>query len=195
MCGISGALRIGDGAPTTTAELQAVNDAMRLRGPDDEGAWTDGTCALGHRRLSIIDVAGGHQPQTNEDDTVHVVCNGEIYNFVELRERLRARGHTFRTRSDTEVIVHGWEEWGERVVDEIQGMFALAVWDARQKKLLLARDRFGKKPLLWFRAGDRLVFASTLTALLKHPAAPRTVDPSSLARYLAFEFVPGPQTL
>jgi len=195
MCGIAGAVSLGGGAPTTAEELRRVNDAMRLRGPDDEGTWTDGTCVLGQRRLSIIDLAGGHQPIGNEDDAVQVVCNGEIYNFVALRERLEGLGHRFRTGSDTEVIVHGWEQWGEAVVEHIDGMFALAVWDCRQRKLLLARDRFGKKPLCWFKSGDRFVFASTLTALLAHHAAPRTLDPSALARYLAFEFVPGPQSI
>jgi len=195
MCGIAGAVSLGGGAPTTAEELRRVNDAMRLRGPDDEGTWTDGTCVLGQRRLSIIDLAGGHQPIGNEDDAVQVVCNGEIYNFEALRQRLEGLGHRFRTRSDTEVIVHGWEEWGEAVVEHLDGMFALAVWDCRQRKLLLARDRFGKKPLCWFKSGDRFVFASTLTALLSHRAAPRALDPSALARYLAFEFVPGPQSI
>ena len=159
MCGISGAMEVG-GARVEGAELGPINQALRLRGPDDEGIFCDGKCALGHRRLSIIDLTGGHQPLANEDGTVLTVCNGEIYNFQELRPRLEGLGHTFRTRSDTEVIVHGYEEWGDEVVERLDGMFALAVWDAKRKRLLLARDRFGKKPLAWFREQGRFAFAS-----------------------------------
>ncbi len=194
MCGICGVVSLG-GAPVAAAELAPMNDALRLRGPDDEGIDVDGTVGLGHRRLSIIDLAGGHQPLSNEDGQVLTILNGEIYNYLSLRERLIALGHVFKTRSDTEVIAHGWEEWGEDVVEHLDGMFALAVWDRRQKKVLLARDRFGKKPLAFFKQGPRFVFASTLTALLRHPSAPRGVDEGALARYLALEFVPQPQTI
>ncbi len=194
MCGICGLVDVG-GGPIVRDELKAVNDAMRLRGPDDEGFFVDGKAGLGHRRLSIIDLTTGHQPLTNEDGAVQVICNGEIYNFVELRERLTALGHAFKTKSDCEVIAHGYEEWGDDVVHHIDGMFALAVWDARRRRLLLARDRFGKKPLAWFREGGRFGFASTVTALLKHPAAPRRIDEAALARYLALEFVPAPSTM
>ena len=194
MCGISGVVDLG-GGPVGKGELAPVNDALRLRGPDDEGYFSDGVCALGHRRLSIIDLAGGHQPMANENDTVEVVLNGEIYNFTELRPRLEALGHKFATRSDTEVIVHGYEEWGEDVVNHLDGMFAFALWDRTRRRLLIARDRFGKKPLYWFRVPGRFAFASTLAALLKHPAAPRAIDPDQLARYLALEFVPSPGTM
>ncbi len=194
MCGIAGVVDMG-GGPVIADELAPLCRAMRLRGPDDEGIFVDGKAGLGHRRLSIIDLGGGHQPMANEDGTVITVLNGEIYNFTELRPRLEALGHTFRTRSDTEVIVHGYEQWGDDVVRELDGMFAFAVWDQRRRRLLLARDRFGKKPLTWFHRDGRFVFASTLTALLSHPRAPRCVDELALARYLALEFVPAPQTI
>ena len=194
MCGICGVMNLG-GAPVTAEELAPMNDALRLRGPDDEGIFVDGTVGLGHRRLSIIDLAGGHQPMANEDGEVQVVLNGEIYNFKELRDELLAAGHQFKTASDTEVVVHGYEQWGDEVVSKLDGMFAFGVWDRRRRRLLLGRDRFGKKPLLYFKDGHRFVFASTLTALLRHPLAPRAIDPVSLARYLALEFVPGPQSI
>jgi asparagine synthase (glutamine-hydrolysing) len=194
MCGICGVVNLG-GAPVRAEELGPMNDALRLRGPDDAGVLVDDLVGLGHRRLSIIDLVSGHQPLGNEDGSVQCVFNGEIYNFPELRPRLEALGHVFATQSDTEVIVHGWEEWGERLVEEIDGMFALAVWDKRQRKLFLARDRFGKKPFVYFKQGHRFAFASTLTALLQHPAAPRSVDEEALARYLALEFIPEPQSI
>jgi asparagine synthase (glutamine-hydrolysing) len=194
MCGICGLVDLGAG-PVAEDELRPVNEALRLRGPDDEGFFVEARAGLGHRRLSIIDLTGGHQPMANEDGQVLTVVNGEIYNFVELRSRLEALGHRFQTRSDTEVLIHGYEAWGDDVVHELDGMFAFAVWDRRLRRLLLARDRFGKKPLCWFRAGGRFGFASTITALLRHPASPRAIDPVALARYLALEFVPAPSSI
>lgn len=194
MCGISGALALG-GSSIAVDELVPVNDAMRLRGPDDAGFFCDGRVALGHRRLSIIDLSGGHQPMSTADDRLHIVFNGEIYNFAALRDELVARGYVFRTKSDTEVILHGYDAWGDAVVDHIDGMFAFALWDAPKRRMLLARDRFGKKPLFFFETPRRFVFASTLSALLQHPEAPRKISSTSLARYLWLEFAPIPDSM
>jgi len=168
---------------------------MVHRGPDDEGtAQVDGV-TIGVRRLSIIDVEGGHQPITNEDGTVWVVQNGEIYNHLELRDELAAHGHVFATRSDTEVLVHAYEEWGQEMVARLNGMFAFAVHDRRAGVLFLARDRMGIKPLYWAWDGPRLVFASELKALLREPNLRRGVDPVALDAYLACEYVPPPATI
>jgi len=194
MCGIAGVIDVG-GGPVVAADVAPMADALQLRGPDDEGIFCDGVAALGHRRLSIIDLEGGHQPMADEAGHAVVVFNGEIYNFVSLRERLVGLGHRFRTRSDTEVIVRGYLAWGEAVVEALDGMFAFALWDARARRLMLARDRFGKKPLYYAHAGGRFAFASTVTALMRHPATPRRIDPEALARYLALEYVPGPGSI
>ncbi len=150
---------------------------------------------LGNRRLSIIDVAGGHQPIGNEDGTIWVVQNGEIYNFQELRARLEASGHKFATHSDTEILVHMYEEMGDEFVRELDGMFALALWDDRRKRLLLARDRFGKKPLLYAEAGGRLSFGSEFQAMLADPAIRRDIDYDALDEYLSFMSIPPPLTI
>ncbi len=195
MCGIAG-LAFRDGArPSSRAYLQTMCDVMRHRGPNDEGFWTGPGAGLGMRRLSIIDLAGGHQPISNEDNTIHVILNGEIYNFQELRPQLEAKGHTFRTNSDTEAIVHLYEEYGERCVESLRGMFALAVWDEKRKRLLLARDRLGKKPLHYAVLGDRLLFASEMKSILVHRDMPREVDPIALDQFMTFEYVPGERTL
>jgi asparagine synthase (glutamine-hydrolysing) len=169
-------------------------DALRHRGPDDSGLLVEGPLALGMRRLSIIDLGGGHQPIGNEDGSVQIVFNGEIYNHRVLREELLSRGHTFRTRSDTEVIVHGYEEFGTAVLDRLNGMFGFALWDARSRRLFLARDRIGIKPLYYSLTGDGLVFASELKSLLLHPGIDRTLDRDALSQYLAWEYIPSPRT-
>jgi asparagine synthase (glutamine-hydrolysing) len=169
--------------------------AMAHRGPDDEGLVTNDQVALGMRRLSIIDIDGGHQPMANEDSNIWVVQNGEIYNHLELRQQLIAYGHVFRTQSDTEVLVHGYEQWGEGMVERLNGMFAFAVHDRRAGVVFLARDRMGIKPLHYATDGDRLVFASELKAVLRDPALRRGVDPVALDEYLAYEFVPSPRTI
>jgi asparagine synthase (glutamine-hydrolysing) len=169
--------------------------ALVHRGPDDEGSVSLDGVTLGMRRLSIIDIEGGHQPMTNEDSTVWVIQNGEIYNHLELRELLLAAGHTFNTQSDTEVLVHGYEEWGEAVVERLNGMFAFAVLDRRRGAVLLARDRMGIKPLHYAIDGKRLVFASELKALLRDPALRREIDPAALDQYLAHEFIPSPASI
>jgi len=170
--------------------------ALVKRGPDGEGYYEKGPIALGHRRLSIIDLKTGDQPLFAEGGAVAGVINGEIYNFRRLREQLRVRGHTFATASDSEVVVAGYAEWGVDMLDHIEGQFALAVWDARDQTLLLARDRMGEKPLYWSRldSGD-LVFASALRALLRHPQVARQIDPRALARYLVYEYVPAPMSM
>ncbi len=205
MCGIAGVVHF-DGAPIPRGLIERMGGAIRHRGPDDAGAITlpieeaagssRARVALGNQRLSIIDVAGGHQPIANEDGTVWTVLNGEIYNFVELREELRARGHRFATRSDTEVIVHAYEQWGsDGFVEHLDGMFALAVWDARAERLMLARDRFGKKPLLYFDDGTRLAFASEFQALLCVPGLPLDIDTEALGTYLSYMAISAPRTI
>ena len=193
MCGICG---VAGGDPTRGRELvQRMCDAMAHRGPDDEGSVQLDRVTLGMRRLSIIDLAGGHQPIHNEDSTVWVVQNGEIYNHLELREQLSAAGHRFATQSDTEVLAHGYEEWGEQMVERLNGMFAFAVLDRPGAKLFLARDRMGIKPLHYAIEGERLVFASEMKALVRDPALRRGIDPVALDEYLAYEFVPSPRSI
>src|SRR6476646_6496578 len=170
MCGLAGILDL-TGAPD--ADRAGVLDAMTRtlihRGPDDEGRFADEHIALGHRRLSIIDVEHGRQPIDNEDGSVWVVLNGEIYNYRDLRALLQTKGHAFKTRTDTETIVHAYEEWGAGCVERLRGMFAFALWDRRRRQLLLARDRIGKKPLHYATVGNRFIFASELKALLAFP--------------------------
>jgi asparagine synthase (glutamine-hydrolysing) len=195
MCGIAG---LHDGDPRGVADeplVHAMLDTIVHRGPDDWGVHADGPVAFGVRRLSIIDVAGGHQPIANEDGTVVVAYNGEIYNYRELRERLRRSGHTLRTRADTEVIAHLYEELGDDCVHELDGMFGFALWDARRRRLLLVRDRLGIKPLYWARAGGQLVFGSEIKALLQHPGLRARLDQDALAAFLLLKYVPAPQTM
>lgn len=201
MCGIAGIVQF-DGAPVSRAVLEAMCAALEHRGPDDRGIVClpdDGparaAAGLGSQRLSIIDIAGGHQPIANEDESIWTVLNGEIYNFADLRTRLEGGGHRFATRSDTEVIVHAYEQWGDACVEHFDGMFALAVWDAPRERLLLARDRFGKKPLVYYDTGERLVFASELQALMRVPDLPRDIDVEALGAYLAYMAIPAPQTI
>jgi asparagine synthase (glutamine-hydrolysing) len=194
VCGIAGAID-ATGAALDPAAMAAMGDALRARGPDDAGSYTDGVAHLEHRRLAIIDLARGRQPMATADGQLVVVHNGEIYNFRELRARLEALGHAFTSDSDTEVLLHGYRAYGRGLVDEIDGMFAFALWDVRARRLLLARDRFGKKPLYFFHDGRRLLFASTLAALLEHPLVPRALDPGALAEYLALEHVVAPRTI
>ncbi len=170
-------------------------ETLRHRGPDSEGLYVDAFFALGVRRLSIIDPETGDQPISNEAGTVWGALNGEIYNFQPLRAHLQRLGHRFRTRSDTEVLVHAYETWGEDCVHHFDGMFALAVWDVGQRTLLLARDRMGEKPLHYYAGSDAFVFGSELRALLEHPAVPRELNLESLARYLTFEHVPAPHSI
>jgi asparagine synthase (glutamine-hydrolysing) len=173
-----------------------MNNAQIHRGPDEEGIHIEPGLGLGHRRLSIIDLSTGQQPLFNEDNSVVVVYNGEIYNFVELTTELRDRGHIFRTRSDTEVIVHAWEEWGENCVKRFRGMFAFAVWDVNKETLFLARDRLGIKPLYYAALPNgQVIFASELKALLVHPDLPREISPPAVEDYFAYGYVPDPRAI
>lgn len=175
--------------------LKAMGDAIAHRGPDAEGFWSEPGIGLVHRRLSIIDLASGDQPIGNEDGSIQVVFNGEIYNFQELRSGLEARGHRFRTRSDTEVLVHLYEEQGEQLVEQLRGMFAFALWDCQRRRLVLGRDRLGIKPLYVYRDADKLLFGSELKAILAHPGVARDLDPAALEEYLAFGMVCGSSSI
>ena len=196
MCGLTGYMDLWGRAEPDPGLLAAMNRTQVHRGPDEEGEHVEPGLALGHRRLSIIDLAGGHQPMANEDGSVLTVYNGEIYNHRELAAELQRRGHRFRTRCDTEVIVHAWEEWGEGCVRRLRGMFAFAVWDRRRQTLFLARDRPGIKPLHYaILPGGRLLFGSELKSLLACPDLPRDLDPEAVEEYFAFGYVPDPKTI
>ena len=187
MCGIAGVLH-ADGAPASPVLVARMTESMRHRGPDGDGVWTDGPCALGHRRLSIIDLSSAAaEPMPGEDGTTVLSFNGEVYNFRELRVELEALGHVFRSRTDAEVVVHGYEAWGDAVVSRLNGMFAFAVWDGRARRLFLARDRYGIKPLYWNWDGRRLVFGSEIKAILAHGDVRRAVSPAALVEYFTFQ--------
>jgi asparagine synthase (glutamine-hydrolysing) len=196
VCGFVGIFDPRGRAPIDRVLLAGMNRTQRHRGPDGEGMHAAPGIGLAHTRLAIIDLATGAQPMFNEDGSVVVVYNGEIYNFRDLRDALGARGHRFRSASDTEVIVHAWEEWGDACVTHFRGMFAFALWDEPRKTLFLARDRLGIKPLHYAILPDgQLVFASELKALLAHPALPRRIDPCAIEDYLAYGYVPDPKTI
>ena len=190
MCGIVG--KVDFAGPVASSVIEAMSAAITHRGPDSCGVWCGDCVALGMRRLAIIDVSGGDQPIFNEDGSVAVVLNGEIYNFAALRADLIKRGHRFSTECDTEVLVHLYEEYGERLVQHLRGMFAFAIWDRRKRLLLLARDRVGKKPLFVARRGSKIWFASEMMALLQDPEVSRMPDPRAIASYLTFQYVPHP---
>ena len=194
MCGIAGVLSF-DGRPVDEADLVMMTDALLHRGPDDGGCFTDGAFGFGNRRLSIIDLAGGHQPMSNEAETVWAVQNGEIYNFPELRRELEARGYRFRTSSDTEAILAAYEVWGVPGIERLRGMFALAIWDTTARRLVLARDQVGIKPLYYYRDGHTLLFASEIRALLVDARVPRQLSLASMDRFLSFYYVPGEETI
>lgn len=205
MCGIAGVADLA-GRPIAESLILQMCERLVHRGPDERGVAcfprdarvprdAGATAALGIQRLSIIDVQGGHQPIANDDGTIWTILNGEIYNFQELREGLERRGHRFATRSDTEVIVHLYEDEGEAFVSRLDGMFALAVWDERAQRLLLARDRFGKKPLLYAETGGRLIFASEFQALMSDESIPRDLDPAALDYYLTYMAIPAPLSI
>jgi asparagine synthase (glutamine-hydrolysing) len=191
MCGIAGIVRV-DAAPVNAVQLQLMTDRLAHRGPDGAGIFTDGPVGLGHRRLSIIDLNGGRQPLANEDGKVHVTFNGEIYNYRDLQRQLESFGHQFRTSSDTEVLVHAWEQWGTDCVNHLRGMFAFAIWDARQQQLFLARDRVGIKPLLYSWQKGYLAFASEMQALIALPGFEATVDVQAIDQYLHYQYIPAP---
>ena len=189
MCGIAGFINLND-APPQESVLRSMLQPMVCRGPDGEGVKIVGQTALGHRRLSIIDLAGGAQPLANEDETVWVTFNGEIFNYRELRRELVSRGHRFKTESDTETLVHLYEEYGSGLTEHLDGFFAFAIYDVKNQKLLLVRDRAGIKPLFYFRAAGTLVFASTVSALERHPDFPSEYDPQALWDFLSLQYIP-----
>jgi asparagine synthase (glutamine-hydrolysing) len=195
MCGIAGVLYRDDRRPVEISTLEAMAGRLAHRGPDAAGYWHDTGVALAHRRLSIIDLAGGGQPLANEDGSLVVVLNGEIYNHATLRDELRRRGHTFRSRSDTEVLVHLYEEHGDALIDRLRGMFAFALWDHRRRRLLLARDRVGIKPLYFYRDAEKLVFGSEIKAILEHPGVSRDIHLGALEQYLGFGCTWGAQSI
>jgi asparagine synthase (glutamine-hydrolysing) len=194
MCGIAGIALFDPSATVDPERLRAMGDAIRHRGPDDEGVYVGGPVGLVSRRLSIVDVAGGHMPIANEDGTIRIVFNGEIYNHPQLRAQLERRGHRYRTRSDTETILHLYEDEGERCVERLQGMFAFAIWDSRMRRLLLARDRLGIKPLYYALAGGALTFGSEIKAVLASGRMVPRFNEAVLPEFLATRFVAGDET-
>lgn len=194
MCGIHGIYQL-DASRANPDWLARMGAVTTHRGPDDGGAHADGRCVIGMRRLSIIDLSGGHQPIANADASLVVVCNGEIYNFRELRSELESHGHHFRTESDSEVVLHGYAQWGERFVERLNGMFGFALWDRQRQTLLVGRDRLGIKPIYWLNDGKRFAFASEAKALLELPGVARSVDPTALAAYLELGYVPSPLSI
>jgi asparagine synthase (glutamine-hydrolysing) len=199
MCGITGIADLG--GPVRPEVLMRMANTLRHRGPDDEGYYIPAPAAggaaigLGFRRLAIIDLGGGRQPMSNEDGSIWIVCNGEIYNHADLRPALEAKGHTFRTHSDIEVLLHLYEEHGPDCVTKVNGMFALAIWDGKNQTLFLARDRMGKKPLYYRATPAQLIFGSEVKALLTHPDCPRDMDARNLSKYLAYEYIPSPHCI
>src|SRR6266851_2439622 len=195
MCGIVGRINADRQSRVDSAQLRAATDLLAHRGPDGEGFFLEGNVGFGHRRLAVVDLAGGAQPLCNEDGSVWVTFNGEIYNHLALRSELEAAGHRFATRSDTEVLVHGYEQWGDELTSRLRGMFAFAIWDRRRRRGLLVRDRLGIKPLYWTRAGGDLLFASEIKALFAFPDVRRALGEARVPEYLALRYVPGPYTL
>ncbi len=194
MCGIHGLLQL-DGAPASADSLRAMAQRTIHRGPDDEGAFADGPLAFGMRRLSIIDLDGGHQPLSNEDGTLWLIANGEIYNYRELRDELTAHGHRFKTGSDCETLLHLYESFGDGFLQRVNGMFAFALWDVPRQRLLIARDRLGIKPLYFWRDGRRLAFASEAKAIFALPGIRAELDLGALRSYLSLGYVPSPQSM
>ncbi|MBI5074998.1 MAG: asparagine synthase (glutamine-hydrolyzing) [Nitrospirae bacterium] len=195
MCGIVGTAWSNPAWAIDLETLVRMTSQLTHRGPDQSGTYMDRSVALGHRRLSIIGIDSGRQPIANEDDTIVIVFNGEIYNYRELKQRLKASGHRFRTDTDTEVIIHLYEEAGLGAFGQLNGMFSLAIWDSRHERLVLARDRFGKKPLFYYANNDRIVFASELKGIVELDNVPRRVDPKAIDSYLTYMYVPHPMTI
>jgi len=193
MCGIVGIVDLS--SPPERAVMEKMCRIMTHRGPDGEGYYMNDSVALGHRRLSIIDIAGGKQPMSNEDGSIWLTYNGEVYNFPELRKDLISRGHKFRTRSDTETIIHAYEEYGVNCLDKFRGMFAFGLWDQRKHLLFLARDRLGKKPLYYYHDDKKFIFASELKALYQDERLQKEVNPAALVNYLTYNYIPFPETI
>ena len=195
MCGICGQFNFQNQAPVRRGDLEAMTRSIAHRGPDDEGYFIGGPLGLGFRRLSIIDLAGGHQPMSDQEESVWVVFNGEIYNFPELKRELQSHGHIFRTNSDTEVIIHGYRQWGDEVLNRLNGMFGLAIWDVREKRLVVARDPFGIKLIYYRIEGGSLYFGSEVRPTLATTSGRTEIDTTSLNLFLRYRFTPSPYTI
>src|SRR5438445_2167794 len=195
MCGICGQYNFGNLAPVQRRDIEAMAKTLIHRGPDDEGYYITGPIGFGFRRLSIIDLAGGHQPMSDQEESVWVIFNGEIYNFLELRRELEGYGHVFRTKSDTEVIIHGYKQWGDEVLNRLNGMFGLAIWDVRLRRLVLARDPFGIKLLYYRIDGERLYFGSEIRAIRATMPDRAEIDSTSLNLFLRYRYTPSPYTI
>jgi asparagine synthase (glutamine-hydrolysing) len=195
MCGICGIVSSRLIDPSEESIHTSMRQSLMHRGPDDEGYYSDSQALLGIRRLSIIDLDTGHQPIPNEDRTIWLVFNGEIYNFQSIRTELRKKGHHFTTKTDSEVIIHAYEEYGDRCVERFTGMFAFAIWDTKRKRLLLARDQIGIKPLYYWVDHKKIIFGSELQSVVKHPEVPQEIDLISLDLFLTLEYIPGPRTI
>src|SRR5438552_1198450 len=195
MCGICGQFNFARNEPVEPETIRRMTQTMVHRGPDDEGYFISGPVGLGFRRLSIIDLAGGHQPMSDAEEKVWVILNGEIYNFKELRAELEQRGHVFRTKSDTEVIIHGYKEWGTDVLNHLNGMFGLAIWDVAKKRLVVARDAMGIKLIYYKVDRGRLTFGSEIRPILAAHGTKPAVDPIALNLFLRFRYTPSPLTI
>ena len=195
MCGICGQFNFQTQAPVRRADLEAMTKSIAHRGPDDDGYFIAGPLGLGFRRLSIIDLAGGHQPMSNQEESIWVIFNGEIYNFPELKRELQSHGHRFRTNSDTEVIIHGYKQWGDEVLNRLNGMFGLAIWDVREKRLVVARDPFGIKLIYYRIDGGSLYFGSEVRPTLATTSGKTEIDTTSLNLFLRYRFTPSPYTI
>ena len=195
MCGICGQYNFGSSGAGAASRSRAMTRSIIHRGPDDEGYYIAGPLGFGFRRLSIIDLAGGHQPMSDQEESVWVIFNGEIYNFLELKRELEGYGHVFRTKSDTEVIVHGYKQWGDDVLNRLNGMFGLAIWDVRERRLVLARDPFGIKLIYYRIDGDRLYFGSEMRAVRAAMPERPEIDPTSLNLFLRYRYTPSPYTI
>ena len=196
MCGICGKIYIDKTKRVNPHLIDRMTSVLNHRGPDDRGVYADGHVGLGHQRLSIIDLSSaGHQPMPNEDNSLRIVFNGEIYNFEEIKKDLETKGHIFRSQSDTEAIIHLYEEEGLECVRRLRGMFAFAIWDSNKQRLFCARDRAGQKPLVYAMADNSFLFASEIKSLLKDPAIKQTIHPEAIHHYLTYQYVPGPMTV
>src|ERR1019366_5792258 len=195
MCGICGQYNFGDHAPVIRRTIERMTSSIVHRGPDDEGYYLAGPVGLGFRRLSIIDLAGGHQPMSDQEKAVWVVFNGEIYNFPELRSELEGFGHVFRTTCDTEVIVHGYKQWGDEVLNRLNGMFGLAIWDTQQQRLVVARDPFGIKLIYYKINAGKLYFGSEIRAVVAATEESVDVDPIAANLFLRYRYTPSPYTM
>jgi len=194
MCGITGIIKF-NGDVAYPQQITAMNRAMSYRGPDGEGIWAEGQVCLGHLRLAIIDLTAGDQPMTDDEESLIVVFNGEIYNFQAVRTELELKGYQFQTKSDTEVLIHGFREWGRDLVLKLNGMFAFAIYDKRKRIIFIARDRLGVKPLYYFSDSSSFAFASEMGGLMASGLIDREIDQQALDLYLHYQYIPAPLTI